>query len=139
MELQWRRDISSTPTPARSLPMSKVEKLAVACKYLEWKNKKTEMESNIISMLSYCLAVWGLIYSWRKKVQKAMNQAIRMLLNCNITKENLLYPDSGSSLQDHYFPDQSLVHQNRWFENRMVAPELPWRERLHQPGSQSLQ
>ena len=66
--------------------MSKVEKLAVACKYLEWKNKRTETESNIISMLSYCLAIWGLIYSWRKKVQKAMNQAIRMLLNCNITK-----------------------------------------------------
>ena len=64
--------------------MSKVEKLA--CKYLEWKNKRTETESNIISMLSYCLAIWGLIYSWRKKVQKAMNQAIRMLLNCNITK-----------------------------------------------------
>ena len=64
--------------------MSKVEKLA--CKYLEWKNKRTETESNIISMLSYCLAIWGLIYSWRKKVQKAMNQAVRMLLNCDMSK-----------------------------------------------------
>ena len=59
---------------------NKVEKLSTVVKYLNMTNRKRITESIVISTLSYCLALWGFKKKWRRKCQKAMNTAIRMIL-----------------------------------------------------------
>ena len=61
----------------------KVEKLSTVIRYMDWKNKMDVTEAIILSTVTYCLAVWGWKYEWRKKVQKALNNAVRMLLGGN--------------------------------------------------------
>ena len=47
---------------------------------LNYKNRKNITESIVLSVTSYCLAVWGYKYKWRRTVQKALNHAVRMVL-----------------------------------------------------------
>ena len=59
---------------------TKVSKLSEVVKILDYPRKKKVTESVVISTISYCLAIWGSRRKLRKKVQVAMNHAVRLVL-----------------------------------------------------------
>ena len=59
---------------------SKVEKLSEVMKHLEFQKRKKVTEAIVLSTLTYCLAIWGYRRKGRKRCQKALNHAIRMVM-----------------------------------------------------------
>ena len=53
-------------------------------KFLDYHKRKRITESIVLSTLSYCLAIWGFRRKGRKRCQKAMNHAVRMVLQTDM-------------------------------------------------------
>ena len=59
---------------------SKVEKLSEVMKLLDYQRRKRITEAIVLSTVTYCLAIWGFRRKGRKRCQKSLNHAVRMIL-----------------------------------------------------------